>query len=583
MKAEDLKKHIPEIMRVMRILILLLLVFEYPIAGKCLVLLVFVEIAVGKGRYNEGLAIFINVALIYLTVFAGGSYIKVNLFVFVCMIALCIQLVMKLWAMALEKVDFIRNSERFTRDIHIKVRYIVLVMVVSISTVFTLAITPYSDMPEVSEGYKATFEVDSFYSDKVSCDRAMVIDDNGEALGRRISLIENAKTEIIMCAFNFKSDTSGKQMLAALLKAAERGVSVKLLLDGFNSLLYVEGNPYFMALARNENVEIKIYNEVSVFSPSKGMSRMHDKYIIADDEVYILGGRNTYDYFLGDQEGYKNYDRDVLVYNTGGLDSSIYNLKAYFMEMWLHEECEEWDAYLISGLLPSVHSAQRELNEVYRTMKAERTEWFEKPNYTNITVQTDKITLMSNPTNIYTKEPTVLYGLSQLMEKAKDEVVIHTPYVIVGEYMNEVLSNVCDNARVELVTNVAKNNDNMFGAVDYVIHKQEILDTGATILEYDGKGMYHAKSITIDDDISIVGSFDMDFKSTYHDTELMLVIDSCEFNERLKASHFNYENESNVAEVEEGEFGIVLESKGFGKMLQGVFIRMLDPHFRFLY
>ena len=45
---------------------------------------------------------------------------------------------------------------------------------------------------------------------------------------------------------------------------------------------------------------------------------MHDKYLIVDDSLYLMGGRNVYDYFLGDQEGHKNYDRDVLVYNTGG-------------------------------------------------------------------------------------------------------------------------------------------------------------------------------------------------------------------------------------------------------------------------
>jgi len=42
------------------------------------------------------------------------------------------------------------------------------------------------------------------------------------------------------------------------------------------------------------------------------MGRMHDKYLIADGKTYILGGRNTYNYFLGEFPGHKNYDRDVL-------------------------------------------------------------------------------------------------------------------------------------------------------------------------------------------------------------------------------------------------------------------------------
>ena len=51
---------------------------------------------------------------------------------------------------------------------------------------------------------------------------------------------------------------------------------------------------------------------------------MHDKYVIVDDGAYILGGRNTFDYFLGDYDTKnKSLDREVLVYNTGqgGADS----------------------------------------------------------------------------------------------------------------------------------------------------------------------------------------------------------------------------------------------------------------------
>ena len=71
---------------------------------------------------------------------------------------------------------------------------------------------------------------------------------------------------------------------------------------------------------------------------------------------------------------------------------------------------------------------------------------------------------------------------------------------------------------------------------DYVRHKQELVDTGLEIHEYIGKISYHGKSIAIDDRLAIVGSFNMDMRSTYLDTELMLVIDSPEVTQALKAS-----------------------------------------------
>ena len=55
----------------------------------------------------------------------------------------------------------------------------------------------------------------------------------------------------------------------------------------------------FYGLSSHENVEIKLYNKANPLKPWKTMGRMHDKYLIADGKIYILGGRNTYNYFFG--------------------------------------------------------------------------------------------------------------------------------------------------------------------------------------------------------------------------------------------------------------------------------------------
>ena len=79
--------------------------------------------------------------------------------------------------------------------------------------------------------------------------------------------------------------------------------------------------------------------------PWKTQGRMHDKYVIVDEMAYILGGRNTFDYFIGDYPN-KNmsYDREVLIYNTnpkqrGEDESSLYQVEAYFSRMWDKNEC----------------------------------------------------------------------------------------------------------------------------------------------------------------------------------------------------------------------------------------------------
>lgn len=585
MNYKELLTYIPEIMRVVRMMLALFLTFDYPFAGKCLILLICCEIAVGRGQYNRARACAMDILLLYLCVSEKKSYFNANLFIMVVVVLVGIELIIKVAKRLAERLDIFKKlSDKISPVMSkLKKRYIVLGVVAFLIAAFALAIIPYSDIPEVSEEYKDSFDVNEFYSDEESCDRAAIIDDNGEALAQRIMLIENAREEIIMSTFSFKSDTAGKQMLAALREAAKRGVTVRILIDGFNSIMDIEGNPYFMALASEENVEIRIYNEASIFESWKGMSRMHDKYLIADDEVYILGGRNTFNYFLGDQKSHKNHDRDVLVYNTGGEESSIYELKEYFLGVWELDVCEEWNEYLISGLLPSVGEAEKDLDKVYADMQETHWEWFVEPDYMSMTVATDKITLLSNPTDIYMKEPQVFYGLCQLMKQAKEEVVIHTPYIIADDYMYESFTEICENVEVKVMTNAPSNNGNLFGAVDYILHKEEILDTGLNVLEYNGGISYHAKSITIDDNISIVGSFNMDYKSMYHDTELMLVIDSEELNACLKESHAAYEAEADEAELVMNELEIMLKEKNMKKRFLGTFIRMFDPQIRFLF
>ena len=76
-------------------------------------------------------------------------------------------------------------------------------------------------------------------------ERAVIIEKNSQALLERVRLIQNAKDEIILSTFAFKSDESGKLILGALHDAADRGVHVRILVDGMESWIDMEGNPYF--------------------------------------------------------------------------------------------------------------------------------------------------------------------------------------------------------------------------------------------------------------------------------------------------------------------------------------------------
>ena len=155
---------------------------------------------------------------------------------------------------------------------------------------------------------------------------------------------------------------------------------------------------------------------------------------------------------------------------------------------------------------------------------------------------------------IIEKNPEALLQRVRLIKNAKNRVKIHTPYIICNDMMyntwEEIAENVSD---FSIMTNSVANNGNPFGAADYAKNRNRILSTGINIWEYEGGYSYHGKSILIDDDLSVIGSFNMDMRSAYLDTELMLVIRSKDINKQLEESMVEYERVSRQV-LEDGTY-----------------------------
>ena len=204
-------------------------------------------------------------------------------------------------------------------------------------------VLPYVRHKKVPASYQESFDVSSFYGSGPGPERTAYIDNNDDALLWRLRLIEEAREEIILSTFDFKSDEAGKDIIAALMQASDRGVQVRVIVDGFNGVLKLTGNKYFKALVSCPGVSIKIYNPISPFGPWDMQARLHDKYLIIDNSMYMLGGRNTMELFLGDYSPEKNVDRELFVYETKQPDenASISQLRRYFETVWALPDSRE--------------------------------------------------------------------------------------------------------------------------------------------------------------------------------------------------------------------------------------------------
>lgn len=358
-------------------------------------------------------------------------------------------------------------------------------------------------------------------------ERVLSIDHNMDALLWRLRLIEAAQKRVVISTFDFRDDNSGQDMMAALLHAADRGVEVQILVDGINGTLWLTGSRNFRQLAAHENVEVKFYNPVNLLKPWAVNYRLHDKYLIADDFAYILGGRNTNDLFLGNYKEEHNEDRDILVYETvPGAGSSYVQLQEYFGQIWNLPCCKQVKGRGRSG---------EYLGEHYREVREKYPEAFAETEWEKATTETNGIELCTNPIEAVNKQPQLWSRLVDEMKQERD-ILIQTPYVICSREMYQDLADLSESgAQTEMIINAVESGANPFGCTDYLNQKNDIRETGVKIYEYAGAQALHTKTILTGKNISIVGSCNLDMRSVYLDTEMMLIIDCPELNADIRS------------------------------------------------
>ena len=154
---------------------------------------------------------------------------------------------------------------------------------------------------------------------------ATIVDEGELSLVARLNLIASATRSIDLQTYIFDTDDSARLVIDALLDAARRGVKVRVLIDQLSAISDLQ---MLGALAgAHANFELRIYNptfgkaKLNYFDYAASVlccfrrfnQRMHNKLLVIDDVVGVVGGRNYQnDYYDWDAE-YNFRDRDVIV------------------------------------------------------------------------------------------------------------------------------------------------------------------------------------------------------------------------------------------------------------------------------
>lgn len=392
------------------------------------------------------------------------------------------------------------------------------------------------DQPNES-GYLETHTTDRFYHDTYGPDRVVLIEKRLEALLARLDLIRNAEETLDIAYYTYFDDEAGKLFYHALLEAAERDVKIRLLVDGMYFNLLGVRRAIF-ALALHDNIDVHIYEPVNFLFPWTLQNRMHDKMMITDNKHAMIGGRNIqYRFFAPDDyPDVITNDLDVLIINTDpDQDQSVIpQMTTYFNQLWNSTYTKRFK--LNSWFRRQGIDYKRQLFKFIEVQKKLNPHYFTSVvNWLENSYPTNKVTLIHNPLERFNKEPWIWYDLTRLFESAQSSIYIQSPYVVPTKRMMKLIGELSvEPENIHFFTNSIPVNPNLFGALGYMKRRNELVDKGYTIYEYQGPETIHGKAFMIDDRLSIIGSFNLDARSTYLSTESMVVIDSTEFTSHFK-------------------------------------------------
>ncbi|MBU9720154.1 MULTISPECIES: phospholipase D-like domain-containing protein [Bacillaceae] len=395
--------------------------------------------------------------------------------------------------------------------------------------------------PNVTE-YHEEHPVQHFYGEKESSDRVALVEERLESGIARIDLINRAEETLDITYHTIHDGFSTDIFLGAIIDAADRGVQVRVLLDGlFHNLRgSLRGVQY--AFDQHPNIEISMYEPLSITKPWTWNNRLHDKMMIIDNEYGIIGGRNIGDkYFQPEYDG-ATHDRDVVIINTATdnepitkTTSAVHEMTDYFNYVWNHKfthDAVRYTNYIRNkrgdNTLDALRYSYADIQTNYPQLFNHDIPWEE------ISFSTNNVTLIHNPIERMNKEPLVWLKIVSLMEAAEKDIFIQSPYVIPTDEMLSYLDKskiTADNTTI--FTNSLASTPNVIAFSGYTNVKQDVVAFAEKIYEYQGPDSVHAKTYIFDQRISVIGSFNLDARSAFLSTETMVVIDSEEFTNEL--------------------------------------------------
>lgn len=380
------------------------------------------------------------------------------------------------------------------------------------------------------------------------------------AFSLRLAIIEMAEESIDLQVYIWASDETGWIMAERLIQAADRGVRVRLLIDDLGFGGSDEG---IASMDAHPNIEVRLFNPFAnrdstaldfVFDLDRVNHRMHNKIIIADNSVAVIGGRNIgNNYFSVDPQ--TNF-RDLDIIAAGPI---VRDTSTVFDHFWQIEA-----AVPVPVLLDRTFTT-----DDLRALSQELRSLLDEGNYPyaidqdiavalkEIAVAEEKLIwapgsiIWDHPEKTLAAEENaqVITGFMRQLQTVTRSLTIESAYFVVQDRGVEALKQLVERGvAVRVLTNSLVSNDVLAAHAGHATYRKQLLQAGVAVYELrpdsavirknwqgEPSAGLHTKTFVFDNESLFIGSFNLDPRSANINTEAGAYVESPELSARLLA------------------------------------------------
>ncbi len=398
---------------------------------------------------------------------------------------------------------------------------------------------------------------------------ALLLSDGVEAFVARAALSIAAEKSLDIQYYIFNEDKVGLLLTNQVLKAADRGVRVRLLLDDMDQ---IGNDSNLLALDSHPNIQIRTFNP---FSRSVSSSvqfitrlgdvtrRMHNKMFIADNSMAIIGGRNIGDDYFDVNPNRAFSDLDSLL--TGNIvekASQVFDLYwnsevVYPIHLLSKKNKSDNTLEAIRFSLNKLTKRQSDSPYINALRTSKLGQHFTNKELPFIWVNADII--FDDPIKVRTTRDAHQFHLTKKLEPyfqhIESELLIITPYFVPGNEGIRFLSALRDKGiKITIITNSLSSSDVSAVHSGYSRYRKTLLKQGILLYEMkpkvdvsinreqdssnfgSSKTSLHAKSFVLDRTHIFIGSLNLDPRSVYENTEVGTILTSTSIAENMVTS-----------------------------------------------